>query len=1392
MKRTFPAKFLSVMLSLCMLFCMVPMAAMNVSALDAAYDTDGTTILISTAEQLAAIGVDANYPITGAYKLANNIDLSDFDSDSDPDNGNWTPLCGYETSEKPFIYDKTTAFSGSLDGQGYTISGMNIIINGYNTVHVGLFSGVTAGAVIENIVFEDCHIDITTSIQACAGIVAGTVNDGSYATIQNIAVLDCSVKALSSNGSNYSAIGSIAGAGTKLNLYNVYSDAALSGGCTGEGNIQFAVGGMIGYSWRGYAKVDGAVFNGTIDKSAHAASDVNYANGILALNPSVGSFDTNTDNFTNCYYNSDKLTPATDTNGGHIDGTALTSAELESKKLSELGLSGDYWCADAGALALDITLSADVPNFPDYIPIYDAWDMAKIGNDDAYPLDGSYMLMNDIDMSDYGNWTPIAYTTVSSLNSVTDAAFQGVFNGGGHTISNLTVSSSGDRRYLGLFSICYDAQFSDMVFCNANVNASVTAMGYAGVLLGVARVKTSSKPYSTTVTNVAVYDSSVTVENTQIANTTGAGGIVGMSENGVAFYNCYAETDVIASYIGTAGESVQVAAGGFIGMAYDGKITAEDCIFAGTVTANNCTSDYTGEVTAAYKRQNSVMGANSRGISGTSFNTVQQAVAINCYYLDTVEVNPENPRGLDGTAVSAAALKTATADSLGLDSFYWKNDGEGLYLAVVPMALSESGAIEIDTAEKLAAIGVYNSYPRTGSYALTADIDLSSYDNWTPLCGYYKEDAQPYIYDAAYAFTGTFDGQGHTVSNMTVKADSKYIAHAGLFSATGEGAVIKNLAVKNADISISVTRQGYAGALVGKNDGGYSTYSNIAVIDSSINAVTTSNSVDTAVGSIIGHGGRTKLYDIYSNAALSGGCTVAGSRKVAIGGIVGNAWRGYTEIHGAVFDGTIDTSAHVVTEDGGEIIYTSGIYAWNTNQGTYDTVMSNFTNCCYNADKLTVAEIENSGAYYGGAADTFTLGISPASALGLSGEYWMHNGSTPVLDVAGDKSYSTGDVNSDGKQDVKDLIRIKKYIAEMTDDIVLIAADLKRDQIITADDLSYMRKALLGVSNATTIELAEASSQVKYLGRAMAENGILLLDWSNTGFALEGIMEGDVTATLTHSSSSEGYTYARLLVAVDGEESIINVNDGTAVYTLASELDFGAHSIEVVKISERNKGKVYAADVSFMGSIGDRPADSDTVIEFFGDSITAGDGVVKNNRATKEDYTDGQYANLTYAAKTAKALGADLRVAAISGLKTVDAVTKLVEATNWDYTANRAADVVVINLGTNDKSVIFEGTDVATEAGIAAEEAAITAMLDAVRAKYADAKIVWVYGMMGNSLAEYIQPVVEAYAANDANVYYCELPANTSGGGNHPTEAGHATAAEVLADYISANALEAE
>jgi len=102
-------------------------------------------------------------------------------------------------------------------------------------------------------------------------------------------------------------------------------------------------------------------------------------------------------------------------------------------------------------------------------------------------------------------------------------------------------------------------------------------------------------------------------------------------------------------------------------------------------------------------------------------------------------------------------------------------------------------------------------------YLLGSDVDLSEYaaayhnQGWRPIGTVER--------DTIYRFTGTFDGGGHTISNMTQALDSsvQMAKYSGLFG-YAERASIKNLtlrAIRSAPaISGSVSVGGLAGGLL--------------------------------------------------------------------------------------------------------------------------------------------------------------------------------------------------------------------------------------------------------------------------------------------------------------------------------------------------------------------------------------------------------------------------------------------------------------------------------------------------------------------------------------------------------------------------------------------------
>lgn len=86
---------------------------------------------------------------------------------------------------------------------------------------------------------------------------------------------------------------------------------------------------------------------------------------------------------------------------------------------------------------------------------------------------------------------------------------------------------------------------------------------------------------------------------------------------------------------------------------------------------------------------------------------------------------------------------------------------------------------------------------------LTADINLKGID-WTPIG---KDDNK--------AYTGTFNGNGKTITGLTVTGSDEY---AGLFGYIGSGGTVKNVVLENVQIT-SDYQYGYVGGVAGYSRG---------------------------------------------------------------------------------------------------------------------------------------------------------------------------------------------------------------------------------------------------------------------------------------------------------------------------------------------------------------------------------------------------------------------------------------------------------------------------------------------------------------------------------------------------------------------------------------------
>lgn len=195
-----------------------------------------------------------------------------------------------------------------------------------------------------------------------------------------------------------------------------------------------------------------------------------------------------------------------------------------------------------------------------------------------------------------------------------------------------------------------------------------------------------------------------------------------------------------------------------------------------------------------------------------------------------------------------------------------------------------------------------------------------------------------------------------------------------------------------------------------------------------------------------------------------------------------------------------------------------------------------------------------------------------------------------------------------------------------------------------------------------------------------------------------------------------------------------------------------------------------------------------------GDSITVGYATVANGASAWSTSTED--VTKTYTEYIANTFFADYHVTAISGRgivrntggdtdKLLPAIYgKLDEYNNpgVEYDFARKADVVVINLGTNDCS--GNNNDLTS----AEFREGLRAFLLDVRAKNPDAAIIYGYGMMRTRFIEDIEQVIkELRAEGDRNIVFVPLEECSSDERalNHPTEEAYISRAEALIEAIA-------
>lgn len=219
-----------------------------------------------------------------------------------------------------------------------------------------------------------------------------------------------------------------------------------------------------------------------------------------------------------------------------------------------------------------------------------------------------------------------------------------------------------------------------------------------------------------------------------------------------------------------------------------------------------------------------------------------------------------------------------------------------LYLMLLTLCLPSVVSAETEVVEinSVADLKTFRDAVNSGtSYVgkivrLMADLDLSSETNWKPI-----GDVAAY---PSHSLQGTFDGNGHSISNLTIDDQTVNWGCAGLFGSVSNGSII-NLTVKNVDIK---SHHYAAGIVAYKGDD-----TNVSITNCHVNGGTITTTPEL-VGSSYDNGDKA--------GGIAGYCTAGTTIKdCTVEGVTITAYRDLAGICGFAGGSVADCTVKDVT-----------------------------------------------------------------------------------------------------------------------------------------------------------------------------------------------------------------------------------------------------------------------------------------------------------------------------------------------------------------------------------------------------------------------------------------------------------------------------------------------
>lgn len=275
------------------------------------------------------------------------------------------------------------------------------------------------------------------------------------------------------------------------------------------------------------------------------------------------------------------------------------------------------------------------------------------------------------------------------------------------------------------------------------------------------------------------------------------------------------------------------------------------------------------------------------------------------------------------------------------------------------------------------------------------------------------------------------------------------------------------------------------------------------------------------------------------------------------------------------------------------------------------------------------------------------------------------------------------------------------------------------------------------------------------------------------------------------------------IVVDDDSLRYIRLEREDGMYVLAEDLPEGTHSIKLIKRTEWDLGKTWFYGFELTeGELQELPPGNERIIEFFGNSITAGYAI---EDLTGGDSPDSIYTNnyTTYGAITARYFKADYYGTLKSGIGVMvswfpltmpelyDRLDPSDPYSRWDFSRVQP-DLVVVNLFQNDSWLVNMPDEPTFKERFGEEPpnedkiiSSYASFISELRAVYPESPIICALGSMdatieGSPWPGYVEEAVNLL--NDKNIYNIVFPYIEKPG--HPRVEDNKNMAEQLIHFI--------